>query len=102
MKECCVAYLSEQFGNNAELVKEIYDEYASSMRVKVSEAENALAAGEWTQLDRVAHTIKGNALTAGDNEMAQVAIELRSTSQLHDHEQSAALISRLREFEELL
>ena len=102
MKECCVAYMNEQFGNNAELVKEIYDEYASSMRVKVSEAENALAAGEWTQLDRVAHTIKGNALTVGDNEMAQVAIELRSTSQLHDHEQSAALISRLRELEELL
>lgn len=102
MKECCVAYLSEQFGNNAELVKEIYDEYASSMRVKVREAENALAAGEWTQLDRVAHTIKGNALTAGDNEMAQVAIELRSTSQLHDHEQSAALIARLRGLEEQL
>ena len=102
MKECCVAYMNEQFGNDAELVKEIYGEYVSSMRVKVREAENALAAGEWTQLDRVAHTIKGNALTAGDNEMAQVAIELRSTSQLHDHEQSAALISRLRELEELL
>ena len=102
MKECCVAYLNEQFGNDAELVKEIYGEYVSSMRVKVREAENALAAGEWTQLDRVAHTIKGNALTAGDNEMAQVAIELRSTSQLHDHEQSAALISRLRGLEEQL
>ena len=97
MKECCVAYLSEQFGNNAELVKEIYDEYASSMRVKVREAENALATGEWTQLDRVAHPIKGNALTAGDNEMAQVAIDLRSSSQLHDHEQSTARIARLRE-----
>ena len=97
MKECCVAYMNEQFGNNAELVKEIYDEYASSMRVKVREAEDALAAGEWTQLDRVAHTIKGNALTAGDNEMAQVAIELRSTAQLHDHGQSAALIARLKE-----
>ena len=102
MKECCVAYLNEQFGNDAELVKEIYGEYVSSMRVKLGEAEKSLAVGEWTQLDRVAHTIKGNALTAGDNEMAQVAIELRSTSQLHDHEQSAALISRLRELEELL
>ena len=97
MKECCVAYMNEQFGNNAELVKEIYGEYVSSMRVKVREAENALAAGEWTQLDRVAHTIKGNALTAGDNEMAQVAIDLRSSSQLHDHEQSTARIARLRE-----
>ena len=102
MKECCVAYMNEQFGNDAELVKEIYGEYVSSIRVKIGEAEKALAADDWEQLDRVAHTVKGNALTAGDNEMAQVAIELRSTSQLHDHEQSAALISRLREFEELL
>ena len=102
MKECCVAYLNEQFGNDAELVKEIYGEYVSSMRVKLGEAEKALAVGEWTQLDRVAHTIKGNALTAGDNEMAQVAIELRSTSQLNDHEQSAALIARLKGLEEQL
>ena len=96
MKECCVAYMNEQFGNDAGLVKEIYDEYASSMRVKLRETESALAVGEWTQLDRVAHTIKGNALTAGDNEMAQVAIELRSAAQLHDNEQSAALIARLK------
>ena len=27
MKECCVAYMNEQFGNDAELVKEIYGEY---------------------------------------------------------------------------
>ena len=102
MKESCVAYMSEQFGNDIALVKEIYDEYVSSIRVKIGEAEKALAASDWAQLDRVAHTIKGNALTAGDNEMAQVAIELRSTAQLHDHEQSAALISRLRGLEELL
>ena len=97
MKECCVAYMSEQFGNDAGLVKEIYGEYVSSVRVKLREAESALATGEWTQLDRVAHTIKGNALTAGDNEMAQVAIELRSAAQLHDSEKTTALIARLRE-----
>ena len=102
MKECCVAYMNEQFGNDAALVKEIYDEYVSSTGLKLKEADEALSAGEWTQLDRVAHTIKGNALTAGDGDMAQVAIELRSTSQLHDHEQSAALIARLKGLEEQL
>ena len=102
MKECCVAYLNEQFGNDAELVKEIYGEYVSSMRVKVREAEDALAAGEWTQLDRVAHTIKGNALTAGDNEMAQVAISLRSAAQLQDREQAATLIASIQMLSEQL
>ena len=41
MKECCVAYMNEQFGNDAELVKEIYGEYVSSIRVKIGEAEKA-------------------------------------------------------------
>ena len=102
MKECCAKYLNEQFGGDEAVTAEIYGEYVSSIRVKIGEAEKALAADDWEQLDRVAHTVKGNALTAGDNEMAQVAIELRSTSQLHDHEQSAALISRLRGLEEQL
>ena len=102
MKECCVAYMNEQFGNDAALVKEIYDEYVSSTGLKLKEADEALSAGEWTQLDRVAHTIKGNALTAGDGDMAQVAIELRSTAQLHDGAQSAALIARLKELAKLL
>ena len=48
MKECCVAYMNEQFGNDAELVKEIYGEYVSSIRVKIGEAEKALAAGPRT------------------------------------------------------
>jgi len=102
MKECCVTYMNEQFGNDAALVKEIYDEYVSSTGLKLKEADEALSAGEWTQLDRVAHTIKGNALTAGDGDMAQVAIELRSTAQLHDGAQSAALIARLKELAKLL
>ena len=65
MKECCRTYLNEQFGGDADVINEIYGEYVSSMRVKLMEAETALAGAAWMPLDRVAHTIKGNALASG-------------------------------------
>ena len=102
MKECCKTYLNEQFGDDADVVNEIYGEYVSSVRVKIMEATTALTGSAWQQLDRVAHTVKGNALAAGDNEMADAAIQLRKVAQLQDTAQAGALIERLKELEELL
>ena len=95
MKECCKKYLDEQFGGDADVVAEIYAEYVSSVKEKLDEARQALAAGDWTRLDRVAHTMKGNALAAGDTELAETAIELRKTAALADATQSASLVERL-------
>ncbi len=101
MKECCRKYLDEQFGDD-DVVKEIYDEYASSAHEKIAEAGAALAAGDWTTLDRVAHTLKGNALAAGDEDLANTAIELRKAATLNDASGAAALHGRLKELEALL
>ena len=98
MKECCRKYLEEQFAGDAGVMNEIYGEYISSMRAKVVEAGAALASGDWTQLDRIAHTVKGNALSVGDAEMAETAIELRKTAELKDVAASTALIARLDGF----
>ena len=102
MKECCKTYLNEQFGDDADVVNEIYGEYVSSVRVKVMEATTALTGSAWQQLDRVAHTVKGNALAAGDNEMADAAIQLRKVTQLQDAAQAGELIGRMQELSELL
>ncbi len=97
MKECCRKYLDEQFGGDADVIGEIYGEYVSSVGEKVGEAESALAAADWPQLDRVAHTIKGNALAAGDAETADAAIELRKAAALSDAALAAPLVERLKE-----
>ena len=102
MKECCKKYLDEQFGGDADLVAEIYAEYVSSIKEKLDEARQVLAAGDWTRLDRVAHTMKGNALAAGDTELAETAIELRKTAALADATQSASLVERLGKLSEEL
>jgi len=95
MKESCRAYLDEQFGD-ADVVAEIYGEYVSSAREKIGEAGSLLADADWTRLDRTAHTIKGNALAAGDQEMADAAISLRKAAALGDAGQAAALVERMR------
>ena len=97
MKECCKIYLDEQFGGDADIMAEIYNEYVSSVREKVEDAGKSLSASDWTTLDRVAHTIKGNALAAGDEETANVAIELRKAAALNDAGLSATLIDKIRE-----
>ena len=102
MKECCKKYLDEQFGGDAEVIGEIYGEYVASVGEKLNEAKSALAAKDWQPLDRIAHTIKGNALAAGDEEMAQTAISLRSAAHLQDEGMAAGLVAKLEELSVLL
>ena len=97
MKECCKTYLDEQFGGDADVVGEIYGEYVSSVHEKIAEAEESLAAGDWPRLDKVAHTVKGNALAAGDTEVADTAIALRKAAALSDTALSATLVEKIKE-----
>ena len=96
MKECCKKYLNEQFGDDAEVVDAIYAEYVTSIGVKMSEADAALAAGAWDPLDKVAHAVKGNSLAAGDQQMADKAIALRSAAKLQERDQAAQLIADMK------
>ena len=100
MKVCSAKYLEEQFGGDADIMGEIYGEYVSSIRTKIADADEALAASDWTRLDRTAHTIKGNALAAGDTETAEVAIAIRKAAALCDGSQAAALVGRIKELAE--
>ena len=97
MKACCKAFLDEQFGGDEDIVTEIYGEYVTSLHEKIREATDTLGTADWHHLDEVAHTIKGNALVAGDPETADVAIALRGAAKLSDVSKAAELVSRLRE-----
>ena len=98
MKQCCADYLNEQFGGDADIVNEIYAEYVSSVTDKAAEAEAALSAGQWDALDKIAHTIKGNALASGDQETANAAIALRSAAKLSDAGEAASLVAKIKDF----
>jgi len=102
MKESCRTYLNEQFGGDAEVVDAIYAEYVTSIDAKMGEADAALAGSAWDTLDKVAHTVKGNSLAAGDQQMADVAIALRSAAKLQDRDQAAQLIADMKALAEQL
>ncbi|MBQ7187858.1 MAG: Hpt domain-containing protein [Kiritimatiellae bacterium] len=102
MKACCESYLKEQFSADTEQMDEIYTLYVESISEKLFEADKAVAEQDWTALDHVAHTIKGNALATGDTDMVNTAIQLRSSAQLHEREQSEELIVQLKELAKAL
>ena len=99
MKECCKEYLNEQFGGDADTVESVYALYVESVGEKLAEAKDALAGGDWIKLDAAAHTLKGNALAAGDNPLAEVAIALRNAAKLQAIEHSTQLISQIEKLQ---
>ena len=97
MKTCCEKYLAEQFGNDPDLIAEIYGEYVTSIKDKTAELAKAIDAADWQAADKAAHTIKGNALAAGDEDMAFLAIEARKATALGDADQSRSLLAKMEE-----
>ena len=102
MKECCRTYLKEQIGDDAATMDAIYAEYVNSIGAKIGEADAALAEGAWDTLDKVAHTVKGNSLSVGDQQMADTAIALRSAAKLQERGQAAQLIADMKALAEQL
>ena len=98
MKECCKEYLMSQFGDE-EVVGEIYNEYVASLGQKLSDSESAIVARDWIALDRAAHALKGNALAAGDEAVANAAIELRNAAKLQKLDEANALVAKIKEFQ---
>lgn len=94
MKQSCIDYLTQQLGD-ADVAAEVYAEYANSFQKKLAEAQASYAARDWKTLDFTVHAIKGNALSAGDSETADVAIELRGAATLADEERAGRLLARL-------
>jgi HPt (histidine-containing phosphotransfer) domain-containing protein len=84
VKKCCSDYLDEQFGGDADLVGEIYGEYVMSVNEKTAELNEAIKSEDWLRIDRIAHALKGNALAAGDTEMADTAIAIRKSVALKE------------------
>ena len=96
MKQCCKDYLMEQFGDET-VVKEIYSEYANSIREKIAELEAALTAENWSSLDQLAHAVKGNALATGDNDTANAAVALRIAAKMSEKDTARTLLDKIEE-----
>lgn len=96
-KECVKNWLVGQFGDDEAIIAEIYGEYLKTTRENLDKADAAMARGDFPGLDRVAHTLKGNALMVGDQDIADTAIALRNAAKISDAANGSTLLVRLRE-----
>lgn len=99
MKECVRKWLSEQFGDAEDIIKEVWAEYLSTTTERIEEARAALAAFDFPLLDSVAHRLKGNALMVGDQPSAVAAIELRDAAKASESDAAAKAIETLAELD---
>lgn len=84
MKDDVRQWLNEQFGGDEETIAAVWDEYLNSATEKIAEGRAALAAFDFPLLDRIAHTLKGNALMVGDQASAAAGVALRDAAKASD------------------
>lgn len=77
-------WLLQQFAGDRATLDMIYAEYLSSTADQLAKARMARAAGDFPLLDRIAHTLKGNALMVGDQVLTDAAIALRDAAKAAD------------------
>ncbi len=102
MRECCRVWLSGQFGGDNALVDAVYGRYAVSIKAKVAEMRPLLASADWQGLDRAAHAVKGAALSAGDEPLADAAVSLRAAISAADAAERERLTSEIEKLASLL
>lgn len=84
MKENARRWMAEQFADDADTIAMVWNEYLTETAAKIDAARAALAAEDYPLLDRLAHTLKGNALMVGDQELALAAVALRDAAKASD------------------
>ncbi len=99
MKDDVKTWLNEQFEGDAEMIRLVWDEYLASAKAKLAEARAARAAEDYPLLDRVAHTLKGNALMVGDADCVTASIALRDAAKASDDAASDRALARLAELD---
>lgn len=95
MKDDARQWLNEQFGGDEETIAAVWEEYLNSSTEKLAEGRAALAAFDFPLLDRIAHTLKGNALMVGDQQFAAAGIALRDAAKASDPDAAGKALDTL-------
>ena len=95
MKDDVRQWLNDQFGGDEETIAAVWEEYLGSAAEKIAEGRAALAASDFPLLDRIAHTLKGNALMVGDQTSAMAGIALRDAAKASDPTAAAKALDNL-------
>jgi len=95
MKDDVRQWLGEQFAGEDETMALVWGEYLTETSSKLEATRAALAEENFPELDRLAHTLKGNALMVGDGALVTAAVALRDASKASDAEGCERALARL-------
>ena len=99
MKDEILTYLKEQVGDDKDLLDSLYEEYCSTAKEYVGALKAALPQGDFAELKRLAHALKGNSAMVGDTEMNAHALAFENGAKA---ENLATCQTELPELERLL
>jgi len=84
MKESIKTWLIEQFGDDADLHAELYNQYASDMKAAADKLQAAATDNRVEDLASTGHAMKGMALQMGDTELSEPCLQLQKAGQAAD------------------
>lgn len=91
--------LSDVTGGDTEFERDLLGEYLSGTTGLLERHRALLESGDFEQLQRVAHSLKGSSLTMGATRLGALAKELEQSARVGDLARSTALVEdAVREF----
>jgi len=95
MKDNIRNWLTEQFGADEDLFKELYDQYSTDMKATAALLDGLLASEDLAALGEKGHAMKGMAIQMGDSEVADLCIVLQDSGRAGDRGGCAAVIPKV-------
>ncbi len=96
MKAAIKKWLTEQFGDDGEIIAQAYALYHADMRKGADELDVLSAAGDFQGIGRKAHAMKGMALTVGDRDAADICLKLEQAGKTGDASARADCVAAVR------
>ncbi|MFA7186242.1 MAG: Hpt domain-containing protein [Victivallales bacterium] len=88
-------YLKKEFELDEEDISEVLNEFLSNMQSLIKKASSEIAARNWTDLKKTAHSIKGVSANLGADFISSRGKELENAALASDDAKVSSLISEI-------
>ncbi len=82
---------------DADFLKQLFNRYLEDTQERLSELERSVNQGNWDQMGRAAHAIKGSSANLGVTHYVEICRQLQELGQANIGDGAAALVQRLQD-----
>jgi HPt (histidine-containing phosphotransfer) domain-containing protein len=102
MKSQILNYLSQSFGIEGEDALELYNSFIATLADNMGKFDALMENGNYEELTRTAHTVKGCAMNSGHEEMAEIALQMEMAAKNKDRTMCRELSAKLKDLFSML